>query len=348
MGEHRSNDFKLTIVRQVLENNKSIRSLAKQFDLSSRSIRRWIAKYQENGNVKREPRDVEAYKVHQKHVEFALKYIGNNNTVSMKDLDNILRSEFEDYDVTPQWLGQVLRANNQTRKRLRKYHDPKKRFNKPIDRAELKRQFYGEVKKYPLDHIISLDETAVQLQMTKSYARCHIGKRCVLTTTDNSIFKSYTLIVAITANKIVGWRLFDEKGTTTERLEIFLKDYVTDQYQKHLVVMDNAGAHRNEVIRKAIEASGNKLLYSVLFYPRSNGAVEALFSQLKHYLRDAKVKTFEELHAFIGIILKSKIKPIHLRNYFAFVYGDPPPLEQRTKPNKRLKVPPKYKEDKNT
>ena len=341
MGQHRSNDFKIAIVRQVLENDKSIHSLARQFELSTRSIRRWIARYKEKGNVEREPREVEAYKVHQKHVDYALQYLQKDNGISMKELDYLLRNEFDDYDVTPQWLGRILRANNQTRKRLRKYHDPKKRFNKPIDRAELKRQFYDQVKKYPIDQIITLDETAIQLQMTQNYARCHIGKRCVLTTTENSIFKSYNLIVAITAHGIVGWRLFDDKGTTTERLESFLNDYVTGQYKNHLVIMDNAGAHRNELIRKTVEQNGNKLLYSVPFFPRSNGTVEALFSQLKHYLRDAKTKTFEELHNYVGTVLRTKIKPKHLRNYFAFAYGEAP--EPKITKNRRLRTPPKYK-----
>lgn len=33
------------------------------------------------------------------------------------DLNKILRDQFEDFDITPQHLGQILRDNNKTRKK---------------------------------------------------------------------------------------------------------------------------------------------------------------------------------------------------------------------------------------
>ena len=47
----------------------------------------------------------------------------------MVDLDKILRDQFEDFDITPQHLGQIIRDNNKTRKRTTKYvlYDEKSR-----------------------------------------------------------------------------------------------------------------------------------------------------------------------------------------------------------------------------
>lgn len=259
----------------------------------------------------------------------------------MPDLVNIMRDKFEDFDITPQWLGYVLRDNNLTRKKVRKYHSPYFRYNKPIDKAEQKSKFYGEVAKYPLDKIISMDETAVQLFMHKNYARCHIGERCTITTTDNKVFKSYTLLVAINAYKVVGWRLFDDKGTSTERIVTFINDYITGRYKNNLVIMDNAPSHRPQEIKDEIESGGNHLLKSIPFYPRSN-AVENFFSQLKHYLRDAETKTFEELHEAIATVIKTKIKKKALTNYFNFAYNRND--KQQKQPVKRkLRTPPRYK-----
>jgi hypothetical protein len=37
----------------------------------------------------------------------------------MKDLNEKLKDNFDDYDITSQWLSHLLRDNNQTRKRSR-------------------------------------------------------------------------------------------------------------------------------------------------------------------------------------------------------------------------------------
>lgn len=341
MATQYSSDFKLRVVKLVSEKDFSIYSVAKQLEISSRSIRRWLKRFQETGSVDRHAREVSAYKVHQKHVDFALQYIKEHNTISLKDLNNILISTFDDYAITPQWLGKVLRANNETRKRVRKFHDPKTRFGKPIDRKRMKQDFYARVKQWPLDHIICLDETAVQLFMHKNYARCRIGKRCILQTHDNRIFKSYTLLVAISSSRVVGWILFEDGGTDTEKLVHFIQKHINSHYRNHLVIMDNVGAHRHPSVRQAIENGGNELLYSVPFFSRSN-AIEHLFSQLKHYLRDAVPKSIEELRDAIRMTLQTKIKPKNLQGYFNLAYGQPPPVGE-TRHNRRLRVPPRYK-----
>jgi len=51
----------------------------------------------------------------------------------MKELSEKLKNKHKDFDVISQWLGHVLRGNNETRKRTRHKHEPKIQFNKPID-----------------------------------------------------------------------------------------------------------------------------------------------------------------------------------------------------------------------
>lgn len=150
--------------------------------------------------------------------------------------------------------------------------------------------------------------------MHKNYARCRIGKRCILQTHDNKIFKSYTLLVAISSSRVVGWILFENGGTDTEKLVHCIRQHINSHYRNHLVIMDNAGAHRHPSVRQTIENGGNELLYSVPFFPRSN-AIEHLFSQLKHYLRDAVPKSLDELSGAIRMTLQTKIKPKNLQGY---------------------------------
>ena len=48
--------------------------------------------------------------------------------------------------------------------------------------------------------------------------------------------------------------------------------------------MDNAGSHRNIIVKEKITKSKNTLLYSVPYRPKTN-AVESWFSQFKHYFK---------------------------------------------------------------
>ena len=46
--------------------------------------------------------------------------------------------------------------------------------------------------------------------------------------------------------------------------------------------MDNAGAHRNKIIKNYINEIGNQLHYSIPYKPKTN-AIETWFSQFKHH-----------------------------------------------------------------
>jgi transposase len=85
-------------------NGTSIYSLSKQFQISSRSIRRWIEKYQQTNSVSREKREVEAYKVYDAHVKYAIAYLRNHPTTTITDLHNHLKQMFTNYNITQQWL----------------------------------------------------------------------------------------------------------------------------------------------------------------------------------------------------------------------------------------------------
>ena len=59
-------------------------------------------------------------------------------------------------------------------------------------------------------------------------------------TTNNNVFKKYTLLVAINYKGVFGWTLYKEGGITAERLILFLDKYINNQMKKHLIIMDNA------------------------------------------------------------------------------------------------------------
>lgn len=58
-------------------------------------------------------------------------------------------------------LWRIVRDNNITLKAKRVRHVPTLRFGKPIDINEKLKDFYTTIKEYPIDDIISIDETSI-------------------------------------------------------------------------------------------------------------------------------------------------------------------------------------------
>ena len=111
--------------------------------------------------------------------------------------------------------------------------------------------FYSEISKYPINKIISIDETAIRPVIMNEYSRCELGKRCIFKTNDTFMFRKYTLLVAISNSKCIGWTTFEKGAMNKERLVEFMKEYIFRKYKDHLIVMDNLRYVLSE-IRRAV------------------------------------------------------------------------------------------------
>ena len=75
----------------------------------------------------------------------------------------------------------------------------------------------------------------------------------------------------------------------------FWKNLYLTSIKNHLIILDNAGSHRNNYVKNAILESENNYLFSVPYTPKTN-VVEMFFNQIKHYLKlNKKVLRFDEL-----------------------------------------------------
>ena len=62
-SKHKSEDYKITAVKYYLKLNKTQNEVCDIFKCSSRSLMRWVDKYNKNGNVERNSKKSKAYKV---------------------------------------------------------------------------------------------------------------------------------------------------------------------------------------------------------------------------------------------------------------------------------------------
>jgi hypothetical protein len=213
------------------------------------------------------------------------------------------------------------------------------KYGNPTDKKKELEQFYKEVNKYPINKIISLDETSIKPAMIMEYSRCSLGKRCVQKTDDSYIFRKFTLLVAISNSKTIGHKLYDKGGMTKERLVEFMKDHIFGKYKNRLIILDNAGSHRNEYVKNAILESRNKYLFSIPYTPRTN-TIEMYFNQVKHELKlNKNVLKFNDLKDEVKKSIK-KVKKENYKNYFLYAY-DKEKLKLLDKKDLTLKRKPK-------
>ena len=295
MSKHKSEDYKLSAVKYYLNNEVSLDDVCKIFDCPKQSLYIWIKKYEELEEIKIQNRKPISYKISKEQVKYAIEKLKENEQITMEELHKIIKKKYKNFDITPQHLGQVIRDNNITRKRTRHEHYPKERYGKPTNIKKELKAFYKEVSKYSLDKIICLDETSIKPAMYLPYAKCALGKRCIVKTDDNYVFRKFTLLCAISNSKCVGAALYKEGGMTKERFVEFLEANIFNKYKNHLIILDNAGSHNNEYVKQAIINSDNKYLFSLPYTPRCN-VIENWFNQIKHYLKlNKKVLKYDEL-----------------------------------------------------
>ena len=300
-SKHKSEDYKLSAVKYYLIENKTQLEVCKIFNCSSRSLMRWVEKYNKNGRIKRENKKPVAYKVYKKHVKFLLDEIKNNKTITMTDLKHKLKEKFK-IELSRFHINRIVKDNNITLKMTRIRHEPEKRFGKEININEKLTEFYNEVKKYKLKDIICIDETSISGLQKRKHCYSELGKRCIIKTQSQEVFKKYTGIFAISNNGVLGWKLYEKGGIDSNRLYEFLENNITKKYKNKLIILDNASSHRNSKIKELINKN-NKLLYSVQYQHFTN-SIENYFSIMKSRLHKLNGLTHKELKINIDKVIK--------------------------------------------
>ena len=314
---HHTEDYKKSAVKYYVRQNENIRNTCKIFDCKKSSLQRWITRYKTQKNIHRKTRSNHNLKITPEITQFVKQYVRKYNTTTLWELSKLV---YEKYNVhlTDGSIHNILQNQRITRKRLRsKYYPEKKEGQEKEDLA----RFYENLKKFDFRKTICLDETSIYLNMTLSYGRSKSGTR-VIKKTNKYPYKRYNMLCAICAEKVVGWKLYENMkgGVKSQNILDFYNEYIKDEYKDYLVIMDNAVTHKSKIIRQVIEETGNHLTYSVPYHPETNGGIEEFFSQLKHYIKKESPNTYQDIVDCIKRILVTKIRKTNLYNYFKHLY----------------------------
>ena len=306
MPTHKSNDYKLTAVQYYLVEDKTQEEVCKIFKCSPRSLMRWVERYKKDGNVDIHHRKPVAYKVKKEYVKFLVDEINKNKTITLQELHQKLKDKYKNVDISTMQLFRVVRDNNITLKLTRIRHEPTKRFGKDIDINSKIKEFYEEVKKYKIEDIICIDETSIKSLQKRNHCYSNKGKRCVIKTQSQEVFKKYTGVFAISVNGVIHWDLYEKGGINTDRLIDFLEHNITSKLRNKLIILDNASAHRNERI-KALVNKHNNILYAVPYQHFTN-SIENYFSMLKSRLQKLDGLKYENLKENIQKVISEMPK----------------------------------------
>jgi transposase len=150
-------------------------------------------------------------------------------------------------------------------------------------------------------HLVFIDETGTSTNMARLRGRCKRGQR-LIGKIPNGHWKITTFVAGLRNDAITAPFVIDQPMNGVIFRAYLEQCLVPTLKPGDIVVMDNLPAHKNEDVRKIIEAAGAKLLYLPPYSPDLN-PIEMAFAKLKAHLRTAAERSIPALWDRIGTVL---------------------------------------------
>ena len=150
--------------------------------------------------------------------------------------------------------------------------------------------------------------------MTRTHGRSLVGTRLVAKA-PHGHWRTLTFIAALRRDRITAPCVFDgpiNGACFRAYVEQILVPTLTPG---DIVIMDNLGSHKAEVVRKIIRAAGATAVFLPPYSPDFN-PIEQAFSKLKSDLRKQEPRSVDAVSNAIGRLL-DRFTPTECANYFA-------------------------------
>lgn len=161
--------------------------------------------------------------------------------------------------------------------------------NRIVFDVKAKREAWkGHMPRNDVDDLVFLDESGVNTDMTRHYARARTDERAVDSTPMNTPCNT-TILSSIRLDGKTAHTIY-QSGTTTERFAGYLKDTLLPTLSKDdIIVMDDMRSHHARAVRDILDASRIRYLYLPPYSPDLD-PIEKMWSKIKAYLRKEKVR----------------------------------------------------------
>ena len=144
-----------------------------------------------------------------------------------------------------------------------------------------------------INNLVFLDESGININMTRHYARSKTNARAVdstpLHTPCNTTILSSIRLDGRTAHTVY------QGGATAGRFAEYLEDTLLPTLSKDdIIIMDNMRSHHAKAVRQLLDSSGIRYLYLPPYSPDIN-PIEKMWSKIKAKLRKEKVRIASRL-----------------------------------------------------
>lgn len=145
----------------------------------------------------------------------------------------------------------------------------------------------------PVKDLIFVDESGVNLGLTRSHARSPKGERARGKLSSKK-GKNVSIIGAIGLNRVIT-QLSLSGSTDGVAFEAFIaQKLVPNLWQGACVVLDNYSIHKGEEVKALIQAVGARLVYLPPYSPDFS-PIENCWSKLKNILRSLRPRNYSDL-----------------------------------------------------
>lgn len=144
-----------------------------------------------------------------------------------------------------------------------------------------------------VEHLVFLDESGVNTDLTRLYGRALSSQRAV----GHAPLNTPRTTTVLSSIRLDGEKAFTtyRGGTTGERFVQYLKETLLPTLRPgDIVVMDNMRSHHVKAVREILEAKGMKVLYLPPYSPDLN-PIEKMWSKMKAILRKWKIRCLEQI-----------------------------------------------------
>jgi transposase len=160
--------------------------------------------------------------------------------------------------------------------------------------------------------LVFIDETWAKTNMTRSHGRCAKGRRLVAKV-PHGRWRTLTFLAALRHDRIDAPCVLDGPINGLSFRAYVEQFLVPTLAPGDIVIMDNLGSHKGQLVRRAIRAAGARLFFLPPYSPDLN-PIEQVFAKLKTLLRKAAERTITTTWQRIGQLLDA-FTPQECANY---------------------------------
>ncbi|MDJ0553926.1 MAG: IS630 family transposase [Microcoleaceae cyanobacterium MO_207.B10] len=149
-----------------------------------------------------------------------------------------------------------------------------------------------------INNLVFVDESGVNLGMTRVYGRGKVGERVVSNAPRNkgkntSVLGALSLDGLIASMTVIG-------STNKNVFETYIEQILVPQlWPGAIVLMDNLSVHKGSRIQELISSTGAKLIFLPAYSPDLS-PIELCWSKFKEFLRSRQARTQEQLDRVIS------------------------------------------------